>query len=71
VRPSVSPLTIGGIFTLEDLRTKKAGELTPEQVVGLKYFEELQTEIPREEMDVWNVISLRLFTNGRRRSEQL
>jgi Fingers domain of DNA polymerase lambda len=49
---------VGGIFTLEDLRALDKSELTPNQRVGLKYFEELDSMIPREEMQVWEVTTL-------------
>ena len=42
-----------GLLTLDDLRGSDA--LTPRQILGLKYFDDLQINIPREEMDVWNV----------------
>jgi DNA polymerase beta len=45
-----------GLLTLDDLRKKF--ELTPHQSIGLKYFEELEKKIPREEMDIWKVLSL-------------
>ena len=40
-------------MTLDDLRTQS--DLTPQQKLGLQYFDELETKIPREEMDIWNV----------------
>jgi len=46
-------LNSGGILTLDDLRNEPT--LTPQQKLGLKYFEDLQIKIPREEMDIWNV----------------
>jgi|SRR5579859_3459963 len=48
-------LTSGGLLTLDDLRQQS--DLTPQQTIGLKYFEELELKIPREEMDIWNVFS--------------
>ena len=44
---------LGGLLTLHDLRGSEA--LTPQQRLGLKHFDDLQINIPREEMDVWNV----------------
>ena len=44
---------LGGLLTLDDLRGSKA--LTPQQTLGLKYFDDLEIKIPREEMDIWNV----------------
>jgi len=46
---------VGGLLTLDDLRGSEV--LTPQQRLGLKYFDDLQIKIPREEMDVWNVHS--------------
>ena len=40
---------------MDDLR--KESNLTHEQTIGLKYFEELETKIPREEMNIWKVSS--------------
>ena len=48
-----SLLTLAGLLTLDDLRGSEA--LIPQQRLGLKYFEDLQIKIPREEMEVWNV----------------
>jgi hypothetical protein len=42
-----------GILTIEQLRANK--DLTPQQILGLRYFDELEQKIPREEMDIWNV----------------
>jgi len=42
-------------LTPEDLRRLDESELTPTQKIGLKYFEELDLMIPREEMQVWEV----------------
>lgn len=41
---------------MDDLR--KQPDLTFQQIVGLKYFKELEVKISREEMDIWNVFSL-------------
>lgn len=54
---------LGGLLTLDDLRGSEA--LTPQQRLGLTYFDDLQIKIPREEMDVWNVRrSITLLTIG-------
>jgi Fingers domain of DNA polymerase lambda len=42
-----------GILTFEQLRANK--DLTPQQILGLKYVDELEQKIPRGEMDIWNV----------------
>ena len=47
-----------GLLTLDDLRNLTDAELTAGQKLGLKYFDELEMKIPREEMDIWNVLSL-------------
>ena len=41
--------------TIEDLKNvdKKDEILTPQQIVGLKYFEDLSQRIPRKEMKLW------------------
>jgi len=52
---------LGGLLTLDDLREQT--ELTEHQSLGLKYFDELKTPIPRDEMDVWNVRSLMCEVN--------
>ena len=41
---------------MNDLR-KELG-LSPEEHVCLKYFEELEMKIPRQEMDIWKVIAI-------------
>jgi hypothetical protein len=51
-------LIVGGLLTLEDLRGLGESELTPTQKTGLKYFEELEFMIPREEMQIWEVLPL-------------
>ena len=48
-------LIVGEIYALEDLRALNESEFTPNQKVGLKYFEELETMIPREEVQIWEV----------------
>ena len=54
---------LGGLLTLDDLRGSEV--LTPQQRLGLIYFDDLQIKIPREEMDVWNVRrSITLLTIG-------
>jgi hypothetical protein len=53
-----SILTVDGLLTLDDLRKLDDSKLNPQQRLGLKYFEELQMRIPREEMDIWNVSPL-------------
>jgi Fingers domain of DNA polymerase lambda len=47
-----------GCLTTEDLRKLPSDQFTPAQQIGLKYLEELETKVPRDEMDVWNVSPL-------------
>eukprot|EP01122_Echinamoeba_exundans_P010068 TRINITY_DN3670_c0_g1_i3.p1 TRINITY_DN3670_c0_g1~~TRINITY_DN3670_c0_g1_i3.p1 ORF type:complete len:424 (+),score=58.30 TRINITY_DN3670_c0_g1_i3:4-1275(+) len=44
-----------GIRTIEDLRAI-SHRLTHHQQLGLKYFDDFETRVPREEMDKWNEI---------------
>jgi Fingers domain of DNA polymerase lambda len=48
-------LILGGCFTIDDLRKLPPDQFTNTQLIGLKHFEDLETKIPSEEMDVWNV----------------
>jgi len=41
------------LLSLDDLRALP--NLTPQQKVGLQYFDELEIKIPQDEMHVWNV----------------
>jgi hypothetical protein len=52
----LSILTVGGLFSLNDLR-KEPG-LTPQQRLGLKYIEELEMKISLEEMHIWKVVAM-------------
>ena len=47
-----------GPRTLDDLRALDGEKLSVEARTGLKHYDDLQTKIPRDEVDVWNVASL-------------
>jgi len=47
-----------GLRTLDDLRALDGEKLSVEARTGLKYYNDLQTKIPRDEVDVWNVAAL-------------
>jgi hypothetical protein len=47
-----------GFRTLDELKELDDTQLSAEARIGLKYCEDLQKKIPRDEMDVWNVCIL-------------
>jgi hypothetical protein len=44
-----------GFRTLDELKELDESQLSAEARIGLKYYDDLQKKIPRDEMDVWNV----------------
>jgi hypothetical protein len=47
-----------GLRTLDELKLLDENKLSSRARIGLKYYDELQKKIPRNEMDVWNVSML-------------